>query len=53
MGEPLPFHKWKDEQIKKDSEAQCVMKAYRSRDWYYTAYGAYCNKIRRQNAVHV
>ena len=47
----LPFSQWKDTQVAKDSLANNVFKFYRPRDWYYKAYGGYCNKFRLESAV--
>lgn len=45
----LPFHAWKDQQVKRDSAERGVHRFYRPRDWYYAAYGAYCAKLRAAN----
>ena len=42
----LPFWKWKAEQVVKDSAAHGVFKHYREKEWYWQAYGNYCNKVR-------
>lgn len=42
----LTFTEWKDAQVTKDSLAHSVFKFYRARDWYYAAYGGYCQKYR-------
>ena len=49
--QPVPFWKWKAEQIRKDSESQRpgeypMYQYMRLRDWYYSAYGTYCAKFR-------
>ena len=46
-----PFHQWKSEQVKADSEKNGVFRFYRLRDWYFTAYGAYCQKVRNERIV--
>lgn len=46
-GEPVPFHEWKDKQIKKDSLPH--LRVYRSREWYWQAYGNYCRKVRNEH----
>ena len=46
-GEPIPFHEWKDKQIEKDSLPR--LRVYRSREWYWQAYGNYCRKIRNEH----
>lgn len=38
----MPFWQWKEQQIAKD-------KATREREWYFRAYGGYCNKVRAMN----
>lgn len=43
----LPFHQWKEQQVKKDSLEHNVFKHYRERSWYHKAYGAYCNKYKQ------
>ena len=40
----MPFHKWKAEQVKADSVSNGVTLFFRSREWYWTAYGTYCKK---------
>ena len=45
--EVKPFHEWKEEVVKADSEKHGVFKFYRLRDWYFKAYGAYCAKHRK------
>lgn len=47
MPDILQFHKWKDNQISVDSELHKVQRYLRPRDWYYEAYGKYCNKMRK------
>ena len=42
----LSFTKWKDVQVARDSLANNVFRFYRPRDWYYKAYGDYCQKFR-------
>ena len=42
---PMPFWKWKSEQISKDSSDG--VRVYRERDWYWSAYGRYCLKVRK------
>lgn len=52
--ELIPFHQWKAEQIACDSKQHQVQRYYRPRDWYYKAYGDYCNKqraLRSQSVV--
>lgn len=44
--EPLPFHAWKDEQVKRDSIKYGVFRFYREREWYWREYGRYCAKLR-------
>lgn len=44
--EPLPFHTWKDEQVKRDSIEHGVFRFYREREWYWREYGRYCTKLR-------
>lgn len=43
----LPFHKWKDEQVKKDSESKGVILYFRPRHWYWQHYGVYVDKMRK------
>lgn len=44
--EILPFHVWKDSQVKKDSLIHgCLY--LRERDWYWSEYGRYCLKQRK------
>lgn len=44
----LPFHLWKDQQIKKDTEK--IGKYFlREKEWYYKMYGDYVNKERSKN----
>jgi hypothetical protein len=38
--DPMPFWKWKSEQIAKDISDG--VRVYRERDWYWSAYGRYC-----------
>lgn len=38
--QPMPFWQWKAEQIEKD-------KFTRPREWYFRAYGGYCNAVRQ------
>jgi hypothetical protein len=40
-----PFHQWKEDQRKKDAPL------VRPTEWYYGAYGRYCNKQRRDRAT--
>lgn len=44
--EPLPFHAWKDEQVKQDSIEHGVFRFYREREWYWREYGRYCTNLR-------
>lgn len=39
-----PFWEWKREQYAKDQAAATP----HSKEWYYRAYGIYCNKVRGQ-----
>lgn len=37
----LPFHEWKDRQVKLDG-------FFHPKDWYFTKYGEYCERVRRE-----
>lgn len=39
-----PFHEWKAEQYRSDQ----LNRTPHTKEWYYSAYGGYCNKMRRQ-----
>ena len=43
--EPMPFWQWKKEQYAKDQATRTP----HSREWYFRAYGWYCNKVRNAN----
>lgn len=40
----VPFHQWKSEQYVKDQAAGTP----HFKEWYYSAYGGYCSKKRRE-----
>jgi len=40
-----PFHAWKDEQVKEDSNKHGIP-FFRAKEWYFKAYGDYCDKQR-------
>lgn len=40
----MPFWQWKEQQYAKDQAAGTP----HSREWYFRAYGGYCNKERQQ-----
>lgn len=43
----LPFHTWKEQQIKKDTER--IGKYFlREKGWYHTMYGQYVEKERKK-----
>jgi hypothetical protein len=42
-----PFHEWKDEQYKQDQANHTP----HEREWYYTAYGGFVSKRRREIAM--
>ena len=42
-----PFHAWKEEQVRKDSEAHGVGLSHRLRQWYFKAYGGYVQGQRK------
>ncbi len=44
----LPFHEWKDIQVKKDSKEHNVFRFYKEREWYYKEYGKYVNANRKR-----
>ncbi len=44
-----PFHEWKAEQYAKDQAAGTP----HTREWYYAAYGGYCNRMRQQVKPHI
>lgn len=44
----MPFHQWKDKQVEEDSKKHGVLRYYRMREWYWKAYGNYCNQCRKQ-----
>ena len=45
--EIIPFHKWKDEIVKKDSKEHNVTLYLREKEWYYSKYSEFCKKFRK------
>lgn len=41
----LSFHEWKSRQVDEDSRKAGVQRYYRTRDWYYSAYGIYAQQF--------
>lgn len=42
----LPFWQWKEQQYAKDQASETP----HSKEWYYRAYGGYCEQVRHQES---